>query len=136
LLLNAQIELEAVETHTGGVGGSAPTPVPGPQCMVFDPEGLLKRLMGDDHLAHKIITGFISTVPAQIVALAKAVSEGDAVTARSTAHSVKGSAAKAGRQELSEAAHRAERLGEAGDFRSLAAMLPRFAQRPACQRSS
>jgi CheY-like chemotaxis protein len=91
---------------------------------VFDRDGLLERLMGDSYLAQRVIDAFVTTIPSQIAALAQAVSDADAATAGRAAHSIKGAAANAGGQELSEAAKRAEKLGRTGDLEGLAAMLP------------
>jgi HPt (histidine-containing phosphotransfer) domain-containing protein len=46
------------------------------------------------------------------------------VTARRMAHSLKRAAAKVGGQELCNAARQTEKLGEAGDLKSIAAILP------------
>ena len=80
-------------------------------------------LDGRHSLAQTVLKTFLATVPGQIAALAKAVNDNDAVTARRTAHSIKGAAANVGGQELSNAARRAENLGAAGDLKSVAALL-------------
>ena len=119
-----------LECWLAGHDPQAPTPTAAPdqkpvhESAVFDHDGLMNRLMGDDQLARKVLMAFLTDVPYQIAALAKAVNDADAATARRTAHSIKGAAACAGGQALRDAARRAEELGEAGDLASVGALLP------------
>lgn len=104
----------------------APVPVEADRqdSAIFDQEGLRGRLMNDDLFAREVLKGFLATIPGQMAALVQAVNNADAAIARRTAHTIKGAAANVGGQALSETASRAEKLGEAGDLKSVAALLP------------
>ncbi len=109
-------------------GDGAPVPrqvqqIPSEQT-VFDREGLLDRVMGDEQTAQRVVTAFLSSVPGQMAALGRAVIDADAAGARLAAHSIKGAAANAGGQKLFEAAWKAEKMGAAADLDSVAALLP------------
>lgn len=91
---------------------------------VFDREGLVARLMGDEDLAQRIIGGFVGDMPRQIALLAQAVNNLDSKAVRLVAHSIKGAAASVGGLEIREMAWKLEQTGRAGDFAAATALLP------------
>jgi CheY-like chemotaxis protein/HPt (histidine-containing phosphotransfer) domain-containing protein len=60
---------------------------------VFDQEKFLTRLMGDKVLAAKVVAGFLSDAPRQLLALKSKIEAGEGEGARLLAHSFKGAAA-------------------------------------------
>jgi CheY-like chemotaxis protein/HPt (histidine-containing phosphotransfer) domain-containing protein len=60
---------------------------------VFVQEEMLARLMGDKELAGKVIAGFLSDTPRQLLLLKTKLEEGDAKGVKIIAHSLKGAAA-------------------------------------------
>jgi signal transduction histidine kinase/CheY-like chemotaxis protein len=90
----------------------------------FNAEDLLERLMGNEELAKRLAGAFVDSMPAQLAALARALGDSDAQTARLTAHSIKGAAANLGCGDLRDLASRAEELGESGELAQVSAILP------------
>ena len=90
----------------------------------FDEEDLLERMMGNQELASRVISSFLSDAPRQLAALADALSRSDAAAAGLAAHSLKGSAANVGGVQVSATAKRAELLGRAGDLEGVRELLP------------
>ncbi|MBS1872265.1 MAG: response regulator [Acidobacteria bacterium] len=121
-LLNHAIESWSGRRERVPAPETAPPP-PAPD-VVFDEAGLLERLMDDKDLAHKVVAGFLQSVPGQIAALAQAVKNSDAPRARTTAHSIKGAAASAGGVQLCEQARRLENMSAEGDLNGVARRLP------------
>jgi HPt (histidine-containing phosphotransfer) domain-containing protein len=106
---------------------------------VFDREGFVERLMGDEDLAQRIIRGFVGDMPRQIALLAQAVNNLDSKAVRLVAHSIKGAAASVGGLEIREMAWKLEQTGRAGDFAAATAVLPELSAsferaRPAMER--
>ncbi|MEW6489196.1 MAG: PAS domain S-box protein [Thermodesulfobacteriota bacterium] len=90
----------------------------------FDRDGLLRRLMGDENLARRILAGFVEDVPRQLAALEKALAEGDAAEAERRAHTLHGASAVAGAEALRVLAREAEDDARRGDLPAAAAKLP------------
>jgi PAS domain S-box-containing protein len=67
---------------------------------VFDPAGLLARLMGDQGLANRVMAGFLNDVPRQLRTLKNRLDAGDAQGARLQAHALKGAAATVSAEAL------------------------------------
>ena len=98
-----------VEQRPAGVdltpAASAATPI------VFDSDGLLKRLAGDAVLMSELISLFIEEGPRQIAAVEAAVRAQDAKALRAAAHGLMGAASSLAANGLFEAARRLERIG-------------------------
>ena len=92
----------------------------------FDEEDLLERMMGNQELATRVVSSFLSDAPRQLAALADALNRSDAAAARLAAHSLKGSAANVGGVQVSATAKRAELLGKAGDLDGVRDLLPQL----------
>ncbi len=91
---------------------SAPRPV-------FDRDGLLERVMGDEELADEIAQDFLSETPSHIEVFASRVSAADADGAGRQAHFIKGAAATVGAGRIWALALELESAGKAGDMAAL-----------------
>jgi signal transduction histidine kinase/CheY-like chemotaxis protein/HPt (histidine-containing phosphotransfer) domain-containing protein len=100
-----------------------PAPPPSPAVAEFDLEDLLERLSGNEPLARRVITRFLSDVPEQLAALRGAFENTDGEAAQRSAHSIKGAAANAGGSRVREAARRLEQLIRDGDWTASSTML-------------
>jgi len=101
-----------------------PPEPPEPPEPVFDAEGLIERVMGNEDLARRLAGSFLETMPAQLAALSAAIGNSDARQAAFTAHSIKGVAANVGCEELRTLASKVEKLGEIGDLAEASGVLP------------
>ena len=91
---------------------------------IFDWDALVKRLMDDEGLAKKIVTGFLDYMPGQISELRAFVENGQAEQARVQAHKIKGSAGNVTASVFQETAHAMETAGKDGDMEALHRLLP------------
>jgi CheY-like chemotaxis protein len=92
----------------------------------FDKEDFIERLMGNESLARRVAGTFINSMPEQLAALASAIQSFDAPATRLAAHSIKGAAANVGGTAVRELAAKLEKMGEAGEMESAAAVLPQL----------
>jgi HPt (histidine-containing phosphotransfer) domain-containing protein len=83
---------------------------------VFDREGVLRRLMGDESLVREVLSMFLEDTPRQMESLTHALQVGDAADVRRLAHTVKGAAGNVGAQVVQAAALRLEHASESGDM--------------------
>ena len=95
---------------------------------IFDPEALLKRLMGDRQLAGILVKGFLDDVPSQLNNLRKRFDEADQRGARLQAHTLKGSAAAVSAGGLRAIAQEMERSAAAGQLDNAGELLFRAAE--------
>jgi HPt (histidine-containing phosphotransfer) domain-containing protein len=93
---------------------------------VFDQPELLRRLMGDQELAAKIVRAFLSSAPAQLSNLRRQLAVRDAAAARLQAHTLKGAAGTASAPGLRRCALEAEDAAEAGEWERIEQLLPRM----------
>ena len=102
------------------------TPVvrPGAAGAAFDQQGFVKRMMGDERLAQRIVHAFMDDMPRQLILLAQALSNTDAKALRIAAHTIKGAAATVGGLEIQEEARKVEQSATAGDLTAAEAALP------------
>ncbi|MDW7709558.1 MAG: PAS domain S-box protein [Deferrisomatales bacterium] len=107
---------EDVDAAGGGDARSAEPPA-------FDGEGLLRRLMGDEDLARRVVCGILDEVPRQIGALRTALEAGDAAEVERQAHSIQGISAISGAVTLRSVARAMEENGRSGDLRGVSARL-------------
>lgn len=75
---------------------SAPDSVQAPKNVVFDPEDLIDRMMGNEILARRIVGVFLEDTPRQLMALSDALQREDASLGSRIAHSIRGAASNAG----------------------------------------
>ena len=85
---------------------------------VFDKEGLLARLMGDEELAAEILAGLLDDIPCQIANLKDALEKQDAASFHRIAHTIKGAAGNTGATALERAARTAEEAAMQGSLAS------------------
>jgi HPt (histidine-containing phosphotransfer) domain-containing protein len=86
---------------------------------VLDVEGTLARFGGDQQLFHDIIGFFLEDTPPLLDELRRAVSVGNDVAVRATAHSLKGLAAGCGGVRAAQAAQRVENAGAEADLENI-----------------
>jgi len=84
--------------------------------LVFDREGMLGRLMGDEDLANRVVEGFLDDIPRQIQRLKGFLESDDALAAQRQAHTIKGASANIGGERLRKAAFQVERAARDGDL--------------------
>jgi signal transduction histidine kinase/DNA-binding NarL/FixJ family response regulator len=111
----------------GAAQSTAPAPLE-PATAVFDPDALLRRLMGDRHLAGIIVKGFLKDFPSQWNTLRMRLAEADGPGARLQAHALKGSAATVSAGSLRAIAGEMERLAGAGGLDRFGELLPSVAE--------
>ena len=97
--------------------------------VIFDRDGFLNRVMGDESLARKLMNGFLADVPVQIEKLKGTIVAGDGRLAGQQAHSIKGAAANLGGMALQGVAFSMELAGQAGDLEALRSLLPDLQKR-------
>jgi PAS domain S-box-containing protein len=93
---------------------------------IWDREGFLDRLMGDEDLANEIAMAFLEDVPSQIHALRKDLEQEDIPSIQRRAHTIKGVAANVGADGLREAAFQLEKAAETGDAKAVWTHMPRL----------
>jgi len=96
--------------------------------VIFDPEALLKRLMGDRRLAGVVVNGFLGGFPSQMSNLRERFAERDGPGARVQAHTLRGSAATVSAVALCDIALEMERAAAAGHLDGFGELLPRAAE--------
>jgi HPt (histidine-containing phosphotransfer) domain-containing protein len=84
--------------------------------MVFDWDGLLYRLMGDEELSKEIIEDFLHHFPVNLEALKQSLDKNDGLQVKREAHVIKGSAGNVGAVVLQEIAEKIETAGRSGDM--------------------
>jgi HPt (histidine-containing phosphotransfer) domain-containing protein len=83
---------------------------------IFDWDGLLHRLMGDEDLAKEIIDDFLKQIPENLFAVKKALSKKDLLLVQRGAHIIKGASGNVGALTLQEVAEQIEIASEAKDL--------------------
>jgi HPt (histidine-containing phosphotransfer) domain-containing protein len=89
--------------------------------LIFDREGVLGRLEGDNELAQIVFAAFVEDIPSQIRALKDLVKSGDAPGAARQAHSIRGAAANVGGERLRALASEMETAADANRAHLLSA---------------
>jgi HPt (histidine-containing phosphotransfer) domain-containing protein len=89
------------------------------QSPVYDRDGFLDRLMGDEEMAQTMIEIFLDDIPKQIESLKRSLEASDAETVKRIAHSIKGAAANIGGKVLRELAGEIEKACKDGNFESV-----------------
>jgi CheY-like chemotaxis protein/HPt (histidine-containing phosphotransfer) domain-containing protein len=97
-----------------------------PALAVFDREALLKRLMGNQGLADRVMNAFLETAPSQLLTLRRQLDGHDAPGILREAHSLKGSAATVSAPGLRSLAVEAEDAAKAGEWSKMEGILPRM----------
>jgi len=79
---------------------------------IFDRDGLLDRLMGDEDLANEIIDDFLKQIPDNLFALKNALNKKDLLLVKREAHIIKGASGNVGALALQKIAEQVEIFGE------------------------
>jgi len=95
---------------------------------IFNPDDLLRRLLGDRKLAGTVLEGFLQDAPTQLNHLRARLDEADAPGTRSQAHVLKGAAATVAAESLHALALALEQAGAAGQLDRCGELLPRAAE--------
>jgi len=95
---------------------------------IFNPDDLLRRLMGDRKLAGTVLKGFLQDAPRQLNHLRARLQEADAPGTRSQAYVLKGAAATVAAESLCALALALEQAGAAGQLDRCGVLLPRAAE--------
>ena len=113
--------------------GNAATPSGAPQVvpsttaadttLIFDLEGMLGRLDGDNELAAIVSAVFLEDIPAQIQTLKDFVKSGDTASSARQAHSIRGASANVGGDRLRNVASVMEKAADVGDLHAVAARM-------------
>lgn len=90
---------------------------------VYDREAFLERLAGDREVADYILEVFVDQLPGQTSDLLAAVQAGDWPGAADRAHSIKGSAANVGAEQIRNLAQKAEKACERRDPAAVTALV-------------
>ena len=109
-LLNA----ETSATETGASGEPSAGNAAG--AAVFDREGALRRMGGDESLLYEVIEIFREDVVKRFESLSTAIDAGNSDDAQLHAHAIKGSAANVGAVRVQEIAESMERESKAGNL--------------------
>jgi len=83
---------------------------------IFDWDGLLHRLMGDEDLAKEIIDDFLKQIPDNLFAVKKALNNNDLLLLQREAHIIKGASGNVGALTMQEIAKQIEIASEAKDL--------------------
>ena len=83
---------------------------------VFDWDGLLHRLMGDEDFAREIIDDFLKQIPFNFNAVKEALNEQDVLRIKREAHMIKGASGNVGALALQKIAEQIEIAGEEKDL--------------------
>ena len=83
---------------------------------IFDWDGLLHRLMGDEDLAREIIDDFLKQIPFNFNAVKEALNEQDVLLIKREAHIIKGASGNVGALALQKIAEQIEMAGEEKDL--------------------
>jgi HPt (histidine-containing phosphotransfer) domain-containing protein len=83
---------------------------------IFDWDGLLHRLMGDEDLAKEIIDDFLKQIPDNLFAVKKALNKKDLILVQREAHIIKGASGNVGALTLQEIAEQIEIASEEKDL--------------------
>ena len=89
---------------------------PGLADSIFDWDGLLHRLMGDEDLALEIIDDFLKQIPDNLFVVKKALNNKDLQLVQREAHSIKGASGNVGALVLQEIAKQIEIAVEKKDL--------------------
>jgi len=83
---------------------------------IFDWDGFLHRLMGDEDLAKEIIDDFLKQIPDNLFAVKKALNNNDLLLLQREAHIIKGASGNVGALTMQEIAKQIEIASEAKDL--------------------
>jgi len=121
--LSAAIERCSTRVSQTGVGGDVPDARPG-TLLDFDRKVFFERTIGDRDFAVEVATAFLADTPPLLTQLSEAITVGDARAARKFAHTLKGSSANMGGENLAQIAAQIETAGTEENLARQAELLP------------
>ena len=125
-LLDKEEVTAAVDNGCRGDSRIAPTPGSpiDPDKAVFDRAAFKKRMLDDEEIVKKIITGILQTMPAMMDQLRQYIADKDIDSAGRQAHTIKGAAANLGCALLREAALKMEMASTSDDMGKISELMP------------
>jgi len=93
---------------------------------IFNKEALIRRLSGDEELAHRVVAGFLRDLPGQLSLLKRLIDSGDAQGARRQAHSLKGAAGTVSADAMRTLCSSIQAAATKGDLREASTLLSRL----------
>ncbi|MGD0125895.1 MAG: response regulator [Terriglobia bacterium] len=93
---------------------------------IFNKEALIRRLCGDEELAHQVVAGFLRDLPGQLSLLKRLIDSGDAEGARRQAHSLKGAAGTVSADAMRTLCSSIQAAATYGDLREASTLLSRL----------
>ncbi len=105
--IDAQALLRIVDRHLGERDHTVVVEASSPSesgAAVFDRGALLRRVMGDDGIAERVLAAFRTELPSRVERLRRALLAGDLKEAMQEAHGLKGSSANVGCERVFEVA--------------------------------
>jgi PAS domain S-box-containing protein len=124
-MLGKWLPVAGASGEPGALARSPSRPAGEPTQAVFNPEALLRRLMGDRRLASIVLRGFLQDFPMQLNNLRALVEAADASGARLQAHALKGAAATVAAESLQALALAMERADDKSRLDECGTLLPR-----------
>ena len=124
---NAPTEAPA---ESGAVGKAPPAKLQ-VESLVFNREGFLERMMGDQEFALEVASGFVGELPTLLHTLTEQVAQEDLESIWKEAHKIKGSAANVGGEALRDMALKLEQAGKAGNLTEVVHCIPELEARAA-----
>lgn len=95
---------------------------------LWDVNGTLERLGGDEKLLDQVVKIFVDQAPRHLRELRLALAQGDTETVERTAHRLKGELGYLGVSGMSQKAGELEEMGEKHDLKKAAGAFPVFEQ--------
>ncbi len=109
------------EEAVANAGMSFETPA-----VVFDSDGFVKRLQGDENLAREIVVALCASTPELVEQLTKSVAAGELSLSARYAHTIKGAAANVNAEALRRIASDVELASRANDREQVAMLMPQL----------
>ncbi|MBI5586110.1 MAG: response regulator [Deltaproteobacteria bacterium] len=113
----------SLEPAPGAASGQPPVAAREPAAPVFDPAGLMDRVLDDEDLARTVVEVFWDDLPKQIETLQRYLEAGEVAGIERQAHTIKGASANVGGEALRAVAFEMEKAGKAGDLKAVTARL-------------
>jgi len=121
------------EEHDAGSILDTPTHdasgIPAPAAGIFNRTAFMRRVMGDEEQARKILTEFSAVIQNYLAQFSEAVTAGDSASAQCLAHTVKGIAANLEGAEMLATARALEVAAKEGNYPTISTLLAELRQR-------
>lgn len=93
---------------------------------IWDKESFIKRLMGDDVLADKLLNRYLSIINEELDSLTRAITENNSHDALHIAHKMHGSSNSVGAVRIGRTASLIEALAKVGDLSATPTLLQKM----------